>query len=137
MTSLPLALDAAHPAFVGHFPSRPVVPGVVLLDESLRAIIAAFGIDQETIASTICKIGSAKFLSPVGPGEALRIEVDATTGPAGGIDETTDAHAVVAATRYALRVIVGTAANERIAVTGSVSFEPRAAHGSSTHGSSL
>lgn len=132
MTSLPLAIDAAHPAFAGHFPSRPVVPGVVLLDYSLRAIAASFGIDEETIASMICKIGSAKFLSPVGPGEALRLEVDATR-PASQMDAGRDG----ASTRYAMRIFVGAGANERLAVTCSVSFESRVAHVSSSHVSSI
>ncbi len=119
MTELALAIDAAHPAFVGHFPSRPVVPGVVLLDQSLRAIAttmaATFGIDEETIAAMICRIVSAKFLSPVGPGEALRLEVEATTRPPSAPGAPSP--------RYALRLFAGTSANERLAMTGSVSFD--------------
>ena len=32
-----------HPSLPGHFPGRPVVPGVVLLDRVLAAIEAAHG----------------------------------------------------------------------------------------------
>ena len=61
-----LHIAADHPAFAGHFPGRPIVPGVVLLDEALRAIAAAEG-----LSATAWKLGSAKFVRPVGPGEAL------------------------------------------------------------------
>jgi 3-hydroxymyristoyl/3-hydroxydecanoyl-(acyl carrier protein) dehydratase len=51
-----------HPAFAGHFPGRPIMPGVVLLDRLLACIDAP------------CDIASAKFLSPVGPGEAIEFD---------------------------------------------------------------
>ncbi len=51
------------PAFAGHFPGRPIVPGVVLLDRLLQAVASA--------GETVAGIGSAKFLSPVGPGATL------------------------------------------------------------------
>lgn len=54
-----------HPAFAGHFPGRPIVPGVVLLD---RALLLAEQIDSA------CRwdIVQAKFLWPVGPGATVR-----------------------------------------------------------------
>ena len=55
-----------HPAFTGHFPGRPIVPGVVLLDRMLGFIAVAPGRD-----SVGWRIANAKFLSPVGPGETL------------------------------------------------------------------
>lgn len=55
-----------HPAFAGHFPGRPIVPGVVLLDRALRFAAAA---TKSPVAGW--QIGNAKFYSPVGPGEAL------------------------------------------------------------------
>lgn len=56
-----------HPAFAGHFPGRPIVPGVVLLDRALALIAAATQLDPSA-----CTIASAKFLSPAGPGETLQ-----------------------------------------------------------------
>ena len=58
-----------HPAFAGHFPGTPILPGVVLLDTALQAIAKASG-----IALDHCEISSVKFLSPVGPGDALVIQ---------------------------------------------------------------
>ena len=55
-----------HPAFPGHFPGRPIVPGVVLLDQAIRCA------DQlDPTAGGRWQIGQAKFLSPVEPGETL------------------------------------------------------------------
>lgn len=64
-----LIIPADHPAFSGHFPGTPIVPGVVLLDEAIHAIVADTG-----LAATAWQIGSVKFLSPLRPGEAVIIE---------------------------------------------------------------
>ena len=64
----PLVIAADHPAFAGHFPTRPIVPGVVLLDEALFAIEAA---DGHAPAEAAWTISAAKFFHPVGPGTAL------------------------------------------------------------------
>jgi 3-hydroxyacyl-[acyl-carrier-protein] dehydratase len=55
-----------HPAFSGHFPGAPLLPGVVLLDEMLRSAQIA-SLSGWTIAT-------AKFLQPVRPGETLTLE---------------------------------------------------------------
>jgi 3-hydroxyacyl-[acyl-carrier-protein] dehydratase len=61
-----ITIPADHPAFAGHFPGTPIVPGVVLLDEALFAIQSADGLSLES-----CRIASAKFFHPVGPGAVL------------------------------------------------------------------
>jgi len=66
-----------HPAFPGHFPGRPILPGVVLLDTALHAIAAKTG-----IALDRCEIGSVKFLSPVTAGEELMIQFVTSSGNA-------------------------------------------------------
>ena len=58
-----------HPAFAGHFPGRPILPGVLLLAEMMEALSAA-GQANEPMT-----IGAAKFLAPVGPGALLTISV--------------------------------------------------------------
>lgn len=55
-----------HPAFAGHFPGTPILPGVVLLDTALHFISQAQG-----LALARCEISAVKFLSPAGPGDAL------------------------------------------------------------------
>lgn len=70
---------ADDPAFAGHFPGHPIIPGVLLLDFAVRALpvppIAAHG---------PWRISSAKFQSPVGPGEELVCSFE--TRPNGSID---------------------------------------------------
>ena len=58
-----------HPAFTGHFPGTPILPGVVLLDMALQIIAKTSG-----IALDLCEIGSVKFLSPARPGDELLIQ---------------------------------------------------------------
>jgi 3-hydroxyacyl-[acyl-carrier-protein] dehydratase len=58
-----------HPAFAGHFPGTPILPGVVLLDIALQAIADASGIALDN-----CEISSVKFLSPANPGDELLIQ---------------------------------------------------------------
>ncbi len=57
-----------HPAYAGHFPGTPIVPGVMLLDVVMRAITAQSGRALEP-----CEIRSLKFLSVVQPGQALAV----------------------------------------------------------------
>lgn len=71
--SLPLSVADDHPAYAGHFPGHPILPGVVLLDEALHALAAVHRLE-----SAIGQIKSAKFLSPVSPGEALRLDYAAS-----------------------------------------------------------
>lgn len=65
-TALHWSIPHDHPAFAGHFPGTPILPGVVLLDKVLQAIAHA-----GAIAVDHCEIGSVKFLSPVRPGDEL------------------------------------------------------------------
>jgi len=63
-----LHIPADHPAFAGHFPGMPIVPGVQLLDEAVKVISADIGHDGAW------QINSVKFLSPLGPGASVTIE---------------------------------------------------------------
>lgn len=71
-------VPADHPAFPGHFPGRPIVPGVVLLDQALLFAESLLGRQVDR-----WQIGNAKFLSPVGPAETLVFSLQAT--PRGSI----------------------------------------------------
>jgi 3-hydroxyacyl-[acyl-carrier-protein] dehydratase len=63
-----LEIPRDHPAFEGHFPGQPILPGVVLLAEALGAIEAATGNPPHAWT-----ISSAKFLQPVEPGTSLTL----------------------------------------------------------------
>jgi len=74
-------VPADHPAFAGHFPGRPIVPGVVLLDRAIlfaEAMLGTSGLNW--------RVGNAKFFSPVGPEEALTFAL--STSPRGAITFT-------------------------------------------------
>ena len=73
---LPLAVAADHPAYAGHFPGQPILPGVVLLDETLHALAVQLG-----GADAAWQLKSVKFHSPVQPGEQLALH--AVESPAG------------------------------------------------------
>jgi 3-hydroxymyristoyl/3-hydroxydecanoyl-(acyl carrier protein) dehydratase len=61
-----------HPAFAGHFPDMPVLPGAALLDEALYVLEEELGLDPVEWQLT-----TAKFLEPVRPGDVLAVEHDA------------------------------------------------------------
>jgi 3-hydroxymyristoyl/3-hydroxydecanoyl-(acyl carrier protein) dehydratase len=69
-SSIEIPVD--HPAYAGHFPQFPVLPGAVLLDEILQIIQRERRIDLAQ-----WQIASAKFLAVVRPGDVLRLEHDA------------------------------------------------------------
>ncbi|HEY2190206.1 MAG TPA: 3-hydroxyacyl-ACP dehydratase [Caldimonas sp.] len=60
-----------HPAFAGHFPGRPVLPGVALLAAVLEAAAG-----EPTLARAVGaapRLAVVKFLAPVEPGTSLAI----------------------------------------------------------------
>ena len=63
------ALSSDHPAAQGHFPGNPIIPGALLLAETLRAIGADLGVRLAP-----CEVRSAKFPHPARPGDRLRVE---------------------------------------------------------------
>jgi len=66
-----VTIAADHPAFAGHFPGHPVLPGVVLLSLVMQALAARPALAART--GTPPRIASAKFLAPVGPGATLTV----------------------------------------------------------------
>ncbi|MGL6112451.1 MAG: 3-hydroxyacyl-ACP dehydratase FabZ family protein [Rubrivivax sp.] len=65
-----LCVPAQHPALAGHFPGNPIVPGVVILDAVICA--AEAWLDARF---HLAGLSQAKFLAPLKPGEAARIEL--------------------------------------------------------------
>jgi 3-hydroxyacyl-[acyl-carrier-protein] dehydratase len=93
-----MEISAEHPAFAGHFPKFPVLPGAVLLDAALNAIATARGLDLRQ-----WHLASVKFLDMVRPGDALSLEHG---GPLNG------------SIRFTIRV------DDRKAVSGTLSHAP-------------
>ena len=65
-------IDPGHPAFDGHFPGRPVLPGVALLAEVLEAALGDAALAG--FVGTAPRLPVVKFLAPVLPGASLRID---------------------------------------------------------------
>jgi 3-hydroxymyristoyl/3-hydroxydecanoyl-(acyl carrier protein) dehydratase len=65
-----LRIDADHPALPGHFPHRPIVPGVVLLDEVLKAAE-----QWQALPLQVRALPQAKFAMPLLPDEAADLEL--------------------------------------------------------------
>ncbi|MBM2768786.1 AMP-binding protein [Burkholderia anthina] len=74
---LAFTIPADHPALPGHFPGHPIVPGVVLLDHAIAALGASLNRPLHT-----WRLASAKFLSPVAPGEPVDLAFEAAAGGA-------------------------------------------------------
>lgn len=69
MPVVPLPFAADHPAFPGHFPGTPIVPGVLLLDWAQTAIEAQLGLRFQALAE-------AKFHSPATPADVLELDFE-------------------------------------------------------------
>jgi 3-hydroxyacyl-[acyl-carrier-protein] dehydratase len=68
------------PFFVGHFPQRPVMPGVLILEAMAQAAAllslesAGVEIDEKTLVY-FAAIDNARFKRPVEPGDQLMMEI--------------------------------------------------------------
>lgn len=62
-------IPAEHPSLPGHFPGRPIVPGVVLLDRVIEAIEASHG------PLPPLRLPQVKFLKPLLPGQRASVEL--------------------------------------------------------------
>ncbi|HMA67017.1 MAG TPA: 3-hydroxyacyl-ACP dehydratase FabZ [Desulfosalsimonadaceae bacterium] len=76
------------PYFQGHFPGRPVMPGVLLVEAMVQAgALLLYATLPEVNPASICFAGidGARFRQPVGPGDQVVLEVRQTRRRSGVI----------------------------------------------------
>jgi 3-hydroxyacyl-[acyl-carrier-protein] dehydratase len=78
-------VDPADPIFAGHFPAKPILPGVFLIEAMAQtagvmmgSAAAQAGGKNEGVA-LLAAVNYFKFLRPVTPGQELRIETKKLT----------------------------------------------------------
>ena len=74
------AVTINEPFFAGHFPDRPIMPGVLIV-EALAQAAGVLAVESLGLAGSgklvyFMAIDEAKFRSPVEPGVLLRLEVE-------------------------------------------------------------
>lgn len=67
------------PFFQGHFPQRPVMPGVLIIEAMAQTsavlVVETLGPSSEGKLVYFMSVDSARFRKPVGPGDQLAIHV--------------------------------------------------------------
>ena len=67
------------PFFEGHFPDRPVMPGVLIIESMAQtaSALVVYGYEGNTkgLSVYLMKVDKAKFRKPVLPGDQLRMEI--------------------------------------------------------------
>lgn len=74
-------VDPASPIFSGHFPAKPILPGVFLIEALAQTAgvmlgsAALYAADKGTAdLALLAAVNRFKFLKPVTPGQELRVE---------------------------------------------------------------
>jgi 3-hydroxyacyl-[acyl-carrier-protein] dehydratase len=76
-------VDPADPIFAGHFPAKPILPGVLLIEAVAQTAGVMLGsAGQQGTGGGVALLAAVnrfKFLKPVSPGQELRIETKKLT----------------------------------------------------------
>jgi 3-hydroxyacyl-[acyl-carrier-protein] dehydratase len=76
-------VDPDNPVFVGHFPAKPILPGVLIIEAVAQTAAVMLGASAPQGATGTALLGAVnrfKFFKPVTPGQLLRIETIKLTG---------------------------------------------------------
>ncbi len=65
------SIPSDHPCLPGHFPGRPLVPGVVVLEQVLQAVAIVQG-----QAVGALRLPQVKFMAPLLPDQQARVELE-------------------------------------------------------------
>lgn len=70
-------ISFGEPFFAGHFPNRPIMPGVLILEAMAQtAVIACWRPNEGDMDVAIARIGETRVRRPVVPGDVLTLEVE-------------------------------------------------------------
>jgi 3-hydroxyacyl-[acyl-carrier-protein] dehydratase len=70
-------LSYGEPFFAGHFPNRPVMPGVLIIEALAQAgAMACYRPEDPALDVAIGRIGEARIRRPVVPGDQLILSVE-------------------------------------------------------------
>ncbi len=76
------------PHFQGHFPSKPIMPGVTIVEAMAQTaavmVGAALGMEDRNLLVYFMAIEGCKFRRMVGPGDVLELKITTTRGKPGG-----------------------------------------------------
>jgi 3-hydroxyacyl-[acyl-carrier-protein] dehydratase len=80
-------VDPANPIFAGHFPAKPILPGIFLIEALAQTAGVMLGSAMPQVVDTkssggvalLAAVNGFKFLKPVTPGQELRIETKKLT----------------------------------------------------------
>ncbi len=79
-------VDPANPVFAGHFPAKPILPGVFLIEAVAQTAGVMLGsatldvsVKSNGAVALLAAVNRFKFLKPVAPGQTLRVETKKLT----------------------------------------------------------
>lgn len=79
-------VDPANPVFAGHFPAKPILPGVFLIEAVAQTAGVMLGsatldvsVKSNGAVALLAAVTRFKFLKPVAPGQTLRVETKKLT----------------------------------------------------------
>ncbi|WP_165226378.1 UDP-3-O-acyl-N-acetylglucosamine deacetylase [Aquisphaera insulae] len=102
-------VSANEPFFQGHWPDRPIMPGVLIIEAMAQAggVLVAATVDPGSRIALLASVDQVKLRRPVVPGDQLRIEVVAeriksTSASVTAVARVDDAVAAAAKIRFVL-----------------------------------